>query len=209
MVKNLKLNFKGNELKGTAHIPSGEGKFKTVIMFHGFEASKIGEESKLFKLADKLIEKNIASIRFDFLGHGDSDGNILEITAKSEVEQGKEIVNFVRTLDFVEINNVSLLGFEFGSVIASIVAGEMKEEVEELYVLNSAEELVDEVQNKKLIFGVPIYKFYKNKNIKINNFVFNLEFVKDLEIFPYYEKARVFNKNIKILENSNLLIGFN
>ena len=200
MTKNLELDFRGNKLRGIVNVPREEGKFKTVIMFHGFGSSKMGELNQFLNLEEKLIEKNIASVRFDFLGHGESDGDFSEVTPTLEVEQGKAIVNFVKELDFVNVNNISLLGEEFGAVIASVVAGEMKDEIEELCLWNPDGELVNEVKVRKLISGVPIYKFYKAKNIDINNLSISLDFVKDLEVFSYYEKAVIFDKNVEIIE---------
>jgi len=204
MVKDLKLNFKGNSLKGTAQIPSGEGKFKTVIMFHEFGLNKKGKLDQFLSLEKKLIEEEIVIVRFDFLGHGESDGDISKITTTSLVEQGKAIVNLVKELEFVNINNISLLGEGFGAIIASIVAGEMKNEIEEICLWNPDVDLVNEVKVRKLIKGVPIYKFYKQRKINIDNLLVGLDFVKDLEIYPYHEKATMFNKNIKIIEKTKI-----
>lgn len=76
-------NSKGIELAG---ILSDPNKTKEVVMIlcHGFSSSK-GSNTHL-TLERLFNEKNIATFRFDFFGHGESRGNFEDIT----VSEGKD-----------------------------------------------------------------------------------------------------------------------
>ncbi|MAH42743.1 alpha/beta hydrolase, partial [archaeon] len=62
-------NSKGDKLVG---ILSDSGSKTIVIMCHGFTSSK--ESGTYINLEKMLNEKGIATFRFDFYGHGESDG---------------------------------------------------------------------------------------------------------------------------------------
>ena len=70
-----------------------------VIICHGFGANK----SQLFfrAIADSLASRGIASIRFDFHGHGKADGTLNGITVSKEVTDAKCVYDYVREVPYV------------------------------------------------------------------------------------------------------------
>lgn len=98
-----------------------------VVFCHGFGGRK---EGPLFEIiADSLQAYGIASIRFDFNGHGESEGEFKDMTVPNEVEDAKKVVEFVRDLQYV--NSIAIVGHSQGGVVASMTAGEMSEEMGE------------------------------------------------------------------------------
>ena len=95
-----------------------------VIILHGLMMRK--EFVLLKKIADRLQMIGIASIRFDFNGHGQSEGEFQDMTVWSEIDDTKAVCKYAQTLDFVE--NISLLGHSQGGVVASMLAGEWGED---------------------------------------------------------------------------------
>lgn len=90
-----------------------------VILCHGFTGNK---ESKLLTLlADSLQQNGIASIRFDFNGHGESEGPFVEMTVPNEIEDAKKVFEYVRDLRYV--SSVAIVGHSQGGVVASMTAG--------------------------------------------------------------------------------------
>src|SRR5574344_362483 len=67
----------------TPDIKTGQ-KIPMVIICHGFCGNK--NEPLHKALSDSLLSKGIASIRFDFNGHGESDGDFQEMTVLNEIE---------------------------------------------------------------------------------------------------------------------------
>lgn len=101
-------------------LKAGE-KVPMAILMHGFTADK---DSRIIALlADSLQARGIASIRFDFNGHGESEGDFQEMTVPNEIEDAKMVYEHVKALPYV--SDVALAGHSQGGVVASMVAGEL------------------------------------------------------------------------------------
>ncbi len=148
---------------------------KAVLMCGGFERSTTTE--KKFKiLADKFIERDIPSLRFDHTGCGLSDGNFSKITVGGMVDNLRNAVEFLK--EEIEIENISLVCHS----LAACVAGEiLKEENFEKIIL-----LAPALNQKDLLrywFAVSDAK-KKNPGIEINwnnfkNYLDEARFQKD------------------------------
>lgn len=98
-----------------------------VIFCHGFSGTKDGP---LFELVcDTLQAHGIASIRFDFNGHGESEGEFKDMTVPNEIEDAKKVVEYVRDLRWV--SDLAIAGHSQGGVVASMTAGQLSEELGE------------------------------------------------------------------------------
>lgn len=92
-----------------------------VIMCHGFSTSK---DSEVYKtLARLLLKKGIATLRFDFYGHGESAGRIEDITLTRAVKNLEAAYSFVRKRGF---SRIGVLGSSFGGAVAIIFASREK-----------------------------------------------------------------------------------
>ena len=92
-----------------------------VVLCHGFSGRKDGPMFEL--IADSLAMHGIASVRFDFNGHGESEGKFEEMTVPNEIEDAKHIIEYVRDLRYV--SSVALVGHSQGGVVAAMTAGEL------------------------------------------------------------------------------------
>ena len=72
-------------------------------------------------LADSLLNEGIGVFRFDFNGHGESDGKFEEMTVPGEIEDALSAVSFVG--GFHQTQDISLLGHSQGGVVAAMTAG--------------------------------------------------------------------------------------
>ncbi len=97
------------------------------IFCHGFGGTKDGPIFEL--VCDTLQAHGIASVRFDFNGHGESEGEFKDMTVPNEIEDAKKVVAYVRDLPYVE--GLAIVGHSQGGVVASMTAGEMSEELGE------------------------------------------------------------------------------
>ena len=91
-----------------------------VILCHGFMGSKEGPLNEV--LADSLQARGIASIRFDFNGHGQSDGAFVDMTVPNEVNDLTKVFEYVRDLRYV--SKVAVVGHSQGGVVSSMFAGQ-------------------------------------------------------------------------------------
>ena len=94
-----------------------------VVFCHGFGVRK---EGALFELiTDSLQKHGVASIRFDFNAHGESEGKFEDMTVPNEIVDAKKVVEYVRDLRYV--SKVALVGHSQGGVVAAMTAGELAE----------------------------------------------------------------------------------
>lgn len=100
-------------------------KMPLVIVCHGFTSNCNTE--LMTDIADDLQSQGIASLRFDFNGHGKSEGEFQNMTVLNEIEDLKDVVAWAQSQPWVE--NISLLGHSQGGVVVSMVAGELGDSV--------------------------------------------------------------------------------
>jgi pimeloyl-ACP methyl ester carboxylesterase len=111
-----------------------------VMLCHGFGGSK---EGLMFDLiADSLCAHGIASIRFDFNGHGKSEGEFVNMTVPNEIEDAKKVYEYVRDLRYV--SKVGILGHSQGGVVASMTAGDFPEDFAAVVLMAPAAVLRDD-----------------------------------------------------------------
>lgn len=121
------LELKGSQgnLYAILQRPDTVGKSPLVILCHGFSGNC---QSQLFiDIADDLYHNGIATLRFDFNGHGKSEGLFQNMTVLNEIEDLKDVIKWAEQQPWVE--NISLLGHSQGGVVASMTAGELGDEV--------------------------------------------------------------------------------
>lgn len=122
--ENITIQGSVGKLAAVLQTPDGlsEGeKCPVAILMHGFMGGKDGILEKL--TADKLAQNGIASIRFDFNGHGESEGPFSGMTVPNEIEDAKMVFEYVQSLPFA--GPVAMTGHSQGGVVASMTAGDL------------------------------------------------------------------------------------
>lgn len=132
MQKAVELEVNNYTLRGMIHQPKGEGPFPTVILYHGFTGTKLEPHNIFRKMSQALVSEGIASVRFDFGGHGESDGDFETMTLTREVAEAHAIREFTLKMPFVDRQRLGLLGLSLGGAVASIVAGDVPETIRAL-----------------------------------------------------------------------------
>lgn len=149
LAETTRLTIDGSKGKLSAIIQKpatapGE-KIPMVILMHGFMGNKGGfaERATLFDvIADKLEAQGIATLRFDFNGHGESEGEFWQMTVPNEIEDALKVYEYVRDLRYV--STVSVLGHSQGGVVASMVAGKLGAEIKSAVLMAPAAVLRDD-----------------------------------------------------------------
>lgn len=122
--ENVWIQGSVGKLSAVVQTPDGltEGeKCPVVIIMHGFMGNKDGMLEKL--IADKLAQNGIATVKFDFNGHGESEGEFSGMTVPNEIEDAKLVYEYVKSLPFV--GDIALTGHSQGGVVASMTAGDL------------------------------------------------------------------------------------
>ena len=111
------------KLQAVIHKPTlkqGE-RVPMVVLCHGFMGNM--QSGLLIKIAELLQAQGIASIRFDFNGHGQSEGRFQDMTVPNEIVDAKKVIDYVRALRYV--SSVAISGHSQGGVVAAMTAGEL------------------------------------------------------------------------------------
>lgn len=139
---NVGIKRDGLTLRGTFIKPS-TAEFDLVILMHGFTSNRgINPDQLLYQLSKNLENKGLATLRFDFNGHGESDGDFEDMTVLNEIADGKAILDYARQISGVR--KIYLLGHSQGGVVASMLAGYYPDKVDKLVLLAPAATLKDD-----------------------------------------------------------------
>lgn len=115
-------NSKGQRLLGILHIPETSGKHPAVICCHGFAGDKIGKYRLRVRLARSLCEKGFVVFRFDFSGHGDSEGELDDISVVQELDDLECAIKFLKKQPAVDTKRIGAVGHSLGGEIVILEA---------------------------------------------------------------------------------------
>jgi pimeloyl-ACP methyl ester carboxylesterase len=106
-------------IPATLCVPAGEGKFPAVVMLHGTGSNREEAGNGYKTAAPVLAEKyGLATIRIDFIGCGDSTGDYKDYTFDSAVADAVAAVNYLKTLDNIDGENIGIMGWSQGGTNA-------------------------------------------------------------------------------------------
>ncbi len=116
----------GIRLAGTLTLPRGPGPFPAVVLIdgsgpHGRDETIFGHKPFLV-LADYLTRRNIAVLRYDKRGVGQSGGQYATATTADFASDAEAAFNFLRAQPGINPREVGLIGHSEGGAIAPIVA---------------------------------------------------------------------------------------
>lgn len=112
-------NADGHNLYGVSHIPSDCVKIG-VLFCHPFGDEKQYSYRTCASLCRRLSQAKIAAFRFDCRGFGDSDGETIEATVTSQLQDINSAIE--QFIELSGVGSVLLAGVRFGSVLAAMVA---------------------------------------------------------------------------------------
>ena len=187
MEKYVECKSRGLTLRGMMHIPDGrEGKLPFVILFHGFCDDRNEINFVHTELSRRLCGAGIASVRFDFAGSGESDGRFEDMTVSGEVANGLDILDYVRGLDFVDLDRLAIHGLSLGGCVASIVAGLRPDQVRALSLWCPAPDVVYNMKEHKTLCGIDAGDVEEKGCVDVEGLKVGLGFYQDtLELDPF------------------------
>ena len=136
-----------NRIYGVVYIPQGAGdKMPAVIFSHGFG----GTHAVGSTYAEALAEKGYVVYCFDFCGGSPgsrSDGSTLEMSLFTEQADLEAVISMVQQLDYVESDNLFLMGSSQGGAVSAITGAAHPEEIRGMVLLYPAFVMVDEANS--------------------------------------------------------------
>ena len=145
------------KLSAVLQTPKHKKNYPLVIIAHGFNANK--DMHLLTDLARQLNERGMATLLFDFNGHGQSEGSFLDMTIPNELEDARRIYAYAEKLPGVQ--SISMAGHSMGAVVVAMLAGELgADKIKTIVLMSPAPELTEDTAKGDL-FGVK----YDTKNV--------------------------------------------
>ncbi len=105
-------NSQGLRLAGILSRPMRRHKLPIVVTCHGFGSGKDSETNTL--LVQRLNQLGIASLRFDFSGHSDSEGDIARVTVSQGVDDLRSALRSLEGYSWTSGSIVGLFGQSYG-----------------------------------------------------------------------------------------------
>lgn len=193
MTKHIEItNIKGFVLRGYLELP--ENAKRIVCMFHGFTGNKTEHNGHFRNLARLLSKKGVASIRMDYHGNGESDGEFYDFSYNDSLDDAKRIIDFAKNVEGIE--EVCILGFSYGGAIASMVAND--ENCEKLVLISAAANMPD-LALKKL----DTWRKLENGNLYSLGFEMSPKFVEEIKGENMYSNTKNFTKKVLVVQARN------
>jgi len=105
-------------------IPKGDGPFPIVVMLHGTGSDKSEAGGGYLLAAPALAEAGIASVRFDFIGNGESTADYIDYNFTSAVDDTNIAFAYAASLPRIDGHRAGIMGWSQGGTIALLAAGE-------------------------------------------------------------------------------------
>jgi len=116
----------GKKIFGVLHLPIHKSPCPVVFFFHGFAGNKCGSHRIYVNLATALSKIGIASLRIDFRGCGDSEGEIKEMTLESEISDALLACTFIESQPSLDASRLGFIGKSLGGAVAVMTANRYK-----------------------------------------------------------------------------------
>ena len=190
--ENVTIQGDHGALAAVVQRPDGLEQYPMVILSHGFTASK--EDKIMTNVANKLEKEGVASIRFDFNGHGQSQGLSQDMTVPNEVSDLKHVYDYASQLPGVK--KIGLLGHSQGGVVSSMTAGELGSKKIKALVLMAPAAVLREDAIRGNMMGIQYDPLNPPAVIELpmlHNFKVGANYVKEaqnLQIFPTAAKYK-------------------
>lgn len=193
----ITLERDGLQLVGTREEPFGEI-YDMAIIFHGFTANR--NTSLLKEITNSLLDENIASVRFDFNGHGDSDGKFENMTVLNEIEDANAILNYVKTDPHVR--NIYLVGHSQGGVVASMLAGLYPDLIKKVVLLAPAATLKNDALEGNTQ-GVTYNPDHIPDRLPFKDLTLGGFYLRIAQQLPIYEVSAQFTKPVCLIHGTD------
>jgi pimeloyl-ACP methyl ester carboxylesterase len=190
-------NLYGKNIRGIINRPECSEKVPCIIYCHGLSGNRMEHNFMFVKIERSLEKLNIASVRFDFTGSGESDGDFKNMTLSSEIEDCKNVLEFVKKLDYIDQNNINTLGFSMGAVVSLVLCSKHREEIRNTIFVSPAMNLYDIFIRE--IRGEKLQKFMEYGLFDIDGKVIEKNVVDDIFNYNFYQCAKNVCQNTLIV----------
>lgn len=170
-------------------------KCPVVVICHGFMGNK--NEPLLSTIADNLVELGIGAIRCDFNGHGQSEGEFVDMTVLNEIDDALAVIDYVRRMP--QTDGISVLGHSQGGVVAAMVAGQLGSAVLKSAVLMAPAAVLRDDALRGSTMGATYDPWHAPEYVDIFGHRLGRDYIQTALSLPIYETAAKYDGPVLVL----------
>lgn len=114
----------GQKIFAMLHKPVTNNPFPLVVLLHGLGGHKVGRYRIGVETSERLAQAGIGTLRFDFRGCGDSEGEYSKLTIESQVSDTLAILKYIQAHPDVDQKRIGILGRSLGSALGVLAGAE-------------------------------------------------------------------------------------
>ena len=170
-------------IRSILHVPKSTTNKNILIFCYGFNGNRVEDSRLSYKLSDLCERNGIISTRFDYIGHGISDGDFNQVNFETKVCSVIEVIDFLCGCLNNPEQKITLIGFSDGAKVALKVA-EIDYRVNKIVLWNPV--LIDsEVENDTSDLKLS-RDYYTNKiYATIHGLPTSFSYLKELDSLEY------------------------
>ena len=192
MLKHIEItNKEGRILRGYLTLPE-EFNGDLVLMYHGFTGNKTEHAGHFRNLSRLLAAEKIASLRMDFSGNGESDGEFSDFTFDTLIAEANLMLDYAKTIS--DVKRVMLLGFSMGGAVAAMVAAKRYQEIDKMVLWSPAGNILEKIK-KAFESGNKL----ENGNVMMGTFELSKAMVESVNRYDVYQGIENFKKPVLII----------
>jgi len=113
-----------HEIPATLTLPKGKAdeKFPAVVMLHGNGSNRHEAGMAYDYTAPEMARAGIATIRFDYIGNGDSKGDYIDFTYDKGIEDALSCYRYLCALKNIDAQRIGIMGWSQGGRLALLAA---------------------------------------------------------------------------------------
>lgn len=197
-------------------------KYPTVIFYHGFGGDRNGSTWFRGQNSKYLTDRGYVTVRFDFSGTNESDGEFYDMTVSREEEEAIMIYDFTKLREFVDKDRIYLVGHSLGGVISTLIASKVSPKA--MVLLAPASDMND--PNYLRVMGINfleeksveatdldkkeiLKKVHDLADVDIGGTKLNIGFLRDFLPKDIYANASKYKGNVLILRGTKDDLVFN
>ena len=127
-VKLLETN--GERIFTIEHHPEQSEPDKAYIFVHPFAEEKLWSHRVYVTTARAFCKRGVLVARFDFRGHGDSDGEFLDSSLDGHISDINAVIDHIKS-SYPSVSKIGLLGLRLGGSLA-VLAAQTRDDIDEL-----------------------------------------------------------------------------
>lgn len=199
MTQYVELKNNGLTLRGMLNRPDGiTEKIPVVCMFHGYTGCRNEQHFLFVQLARRLERLGMASLRFDFGGSGESDGEFEQMTILKELEDAKAVLGFAKGLPFADQARIGVVGMSMGGAVASMLGGDCADEIAALCLWAPAANIAEICVKGRV--GAIVYE--RERFVDVGGLKLGFSFIEEVKVLDIVERAKPYNKEVLLIHGT-------